>query len=154
MNISKPFIDRPVFTTLLMLTLVTFGILCYNALPISSIPQVQYPVIQVNADYPGASPEDIANLIAAPLEREFILMQGIEVVSSQNYYGSSSIVLQFHQDVDISIAAQETDQAIQRALSQLPQDIPQNPTYTKVNPSDTPIMFIAIHSPIATPGDL
>ncbi len=137
-----------------MLTLVTFGILCYNALPISSIPQVQYPVIQVNADYPGASPEDIANLIAAPLEREFILMQGIEVVSSQNYYGSSSIVLQFHQDVDISIAAQETDQAIQRALSQLPQDIPQNPTYTKVNPSDTPIMFIAIHSPIATPGDL
>jgi len=153
-NISKPFIDKPVFTTLLMITLVTFGVLSYNSLPVSSIPQVEYPVIEVVAHYPGASPEDIATLVAAPLEREFMLMQGIEVVSSQNYYGETTIILQFHLDVDVNIAAQETEQAIQKALAQLPKDIPENPTYTKVNPSDTPIMFIAIHSPIASPWDL
>ncbi len=154
MNISKPFIDRPVFTTLLMVALVTFGIISYQSLPVASIPSVEFPVIQVMTSYPGASPEDIANLVSAPLEREFIIMQGIEVVSSQNYYGTCSIILQFHQSVDINIAAQETEQAIQKALAELPPDIPQTPTYTKVNPSDTPIMYIAIHSDIATTGEI
>lgn len=154
MNLSKPFIDKPVFTTLLMVTLVTFGIICYKSLPVAAIPQVEYPVIEVQASYPGACPEDIANLVAAPLEREFIIMQGIEMVSSQNYYGSCSIVLQFHQGVDINVAAQETEQAIQKALSQLPKDIPENPTYSKVNPSDTPIMYLAVHSDIANPWDV
>ena len=154
MNISKPFIDKPVFTTLLMVTLITFGIICYKSLPVAAIPQVEYPVIEVSASYPGASPKDIANLVAAPLEREFIIMQGIEVVSSQNYYGSCTIVLQFHDGVDINVAAQETDQAIQKALAQLPKDIPQNPTYSKVNPSDTPIMYLAVHSDIANPWDV
>jgi len=154
MNISKPFIDRPVFTTLLMVTLVTFGIISYQNLPVASIPSVEFPVIQVTASYPGASPEDIANLVSAPLEREFIIMQGIEVVSSQNYYGTSSIILQFHESVDINVAAQETEQAIQKSLAELPPDIPQTPTYTKVNPSDTPIMYIAIHSDIATTGEI
>jgi HAE1 family hydrophobic/amphiphilic exporter-1 len=154
MNISKPFIDKPVFTTLLMVTLITFGIISYKCLPVAAIPQVEYPVIEVTASYPGASPTDIANLVAAPLEREFIIMQGIEVVSSQNYYGSCSIILQFHEGVDINVAAQETDQAIQKALAQLPKDIPQNPTYSKVNPSDTPIMYLAVHSDIANPWDV
>jgi HAE1 family hydrophobic/amphiphilic exporter-1 len=154
MNLSKPFVDRPVFTTLLMVTLITFGIISYKSLPVASIPQVEYPVIMVTANYPGASPDDIADLVAAPLEREFIIMQGIEVVSSQNYYGSCTIVLQFHLDVDINIAAQETEQAIQKALSQLPSDIPQNPTYSKINPSDTPIMYLAVHSPVATAWDI
>ena len=130
MNISKPFIDRPVFTTLLMVALVTFGIISYQSLPVASIPSVEFPVIQVMTSYPGASPEDIANLVSAPLEREFIIMQGIEMVSSQNYYGTCSIILQFHQSVDINIAAQETEQAIQKALAELPPDIPQTPTYT------------------------
>lgn len=154
MNLSKPFIDKPVFTTLLMITLVSFGIISYKTLPVSSIPQVEYPVIEVSADYPGASPDDIATLVAAPLEREFIIMQGIQVVSSQNYYGSCTIILQFHLGVDINVAAQETEQAIQKALSQLPKDIPKNPTYSKVNPSTTPIMYLAIHSPIANPWDI
>ncbi|MCH9811799.1 efflux RND transporter permease subunit [bacterium] len=154
MNISKPFIDKPVFTTLLMVTLIAFGIISYKTLPVAAIPQVEYPVIEVTAYYPGANPNDIADLVAAPLERQFIIMQGIEMVSSQNYYGSSTIVLQFHQDVDINVAAQETDQAIQKALAELPKDIPQNPTYSKVNPSDTPIMYLAIHSDIANPWDV
>ena len=120
MNISKIFIDRPVFTTLLMITLVTFGIISYKNLPVASIPQVEYPVIQVSVSYPGASPDDIATLVAGPLEREFIIMQGIDVISSQNYYGNCSIILKFHIEVDINIAAQETEQAIQKALAQLP----------------------------------
>jgi HAE1 family hydrophobic/amphiphilic exporter-1 len=154
MNLSKPFVDRPVFTTLLMVTLITFGIISYKTLPVASIPEVEYPVIMVTANYPGASPDDIADLVTAPLEREFIIMQGIAVVSSQNYYGSSTIVLQFHLDVDINIAAQETEQAIQKALAQLPSDLPQNPTYSKINPSDTPIMYLAVHSPVATAWDI
>lgn len=154
MNPSKPFVDRPVFTTLLMVTLITFGLIAYRSLPVASIPQVEYPVIQVSAAYPGGSPDDIADLVAGPLEREFIIMQGIDVVSTQCYYGSCNIILQFHLDVNIDIAAQETEQAIQKALAQLPKDIPQNPTYTKVNPSDTPILYVAIHSTLSNPWDI
>ncbi|MCH9620744.1 MAG: Multidrug resistance protein MdtB [Chlamydiia bacterium] len=154
MNLSRPFIQRPVFTTLLMVTLITFGLIAYQKLPVSSIPQVEYPVIEVSAVYPGASPDDIANLVAGPLEREFIIMQGIDVVSSQSYYGNCTIILQFHLGVNIDIAAQEVEQAIQKALAQLPKDIPQNPTYTKVNPADTPIMYLAIHSPLVSPWEV
>lgn len=154
MNLSKPFILRPVFTTLVMLCMVVFGCLAYNELPVSSIPQIQFPTIQVSTSYPGANPDTISKLVSMPLERQFMLMQGIEFVSSSNTYGSSAIILQFHENVDINVAAQETEQAIQKALAQLPPDLPQNPTYEKFNPSDTPITYIVVYSDIVDAGKL
>ena len=154
MNISKPFIKRPVFTTLTMITFVVFGILSYNKLPVSSLPQIAFPVIQVSVSYPGASPDQMARLVSSPLERQFMLMQGIEFVSSANTYQSTSITLQFHLDVDINIAAQETEQAIQKALAQLPKNLPQNPTYVKFNPSDTPIYYLVVYSPVIAPSKI
>lgn len=154
MNISKPFIIRPVFTTLTMIALITFGLISYNRLPVSSLPQIAFPVIQVTTNYPGASPDQIARLISSPLERQFMLMQGIQYVSSSNTYETSTIVLQFHLEIDINIAAQETEQAIQKALAQLPKDLPQNPTYVKYNPSDTPIYYLVVYSPIIAPSKI
>ncbi len=154
MNISKPFILRPVFTSLTVITLVVFGLMSYKKLPVSSLPEITYPVIQVTTSYPGASPDQIARLISSPLERQFMLMQGIQYVSSSNTYQSSSIVLQFHMNVDINIAAQETEQAIQKALAELPDNLPQNPTYVKFNPADTPILYLMIYSPIVAPSKI
>lgn len=148
MNISSIFIHRPVMTCLTMLTLVFFGIIAYRMLPVAAIPTVEYPIIQVTASYPGASAEEMGNLIAAPLERQFILMQGIQVVTSSSNYGSTQIILQFYLDVDMNIAAQEVQQAINRALSELPQDLPQQPLYQKVNPSDTPVIYLVVHSAV------
>lgn len=147
-NISKPFIERPVLTTLLMVVFVVFGMMAFKSLPVSSMPELQYPTIQVTTSYPGASPDQMANLVSSPLERQFMLMQGIEFVSSSNTYQSSTIILQFHMDVDINVAAQETEQAIQKALAQLPSDLPQNPVYAKFNPSDTPIFYLVAYSPV------
>ncbi|MBM3201757.1 MAG: efflux RND transporter permease subunit [Chlamydiae bacterium] len=147
MNLSLPFIKRPVMTTLLMVLLVVFGLICYAKLPVSSIPSISYPTIEVNVSYPGASSDTMAKLISSPLERQFLLMEGIKMVSSSNTYESTSIILTFHLDVDINVGAQETEEAIQKALAQLPNDLPQNPTYTKVNPSDTPIYYLVLHSP-------
>lgn len=154
MNLSKPFIIRPVFTTLVMVSLVVFGILSFKTLPVASIPAMEYPTILVTTNYPGASPELMATLISAPLERQFMLMQGIQFAASTNTYETSQIVLTFHLDVDINIAAQETEQAIQMALAQLPKNLPQNPTYTKFNPSDTPILYLVAYSPSVSPWTL
>lgn len=151
MNLSKPFIQRPVFTTLTMITVVVFGILAYYRLPVSSIPQLEYPTIQVNTNYPGASAERVAKQVSGPLERQFMLMQGINFVSTSNTYGNSLIILQFHLDVDINIAAQETEQAIQKALAQLPPNLPQNPVYDKFNPSDSPILIAVVYSDTINP---
>lgn len=147
MNISRPFIKRPVLTTLVMVTLVVFGVIAYNKLPVASIPTIEYPTIQVTVSYPGASPDEMARLVSSPLERQFMLMEGIKIVSSSNTYQSTTIILMFHLGTDINIGAQETEQAIQKALSQLPKDLPQPPTYTKVNPSDTPVLYLVVHSP-------
>lgn len=154
MNVSKPFILRPVFTTLTIVTLVVFGFMSYKKLPVASLPEIAYPVIQVTTSYPGSSPDQIARLISSPLERQFMLMQGIEFVSSSNTYQQSQIVLQFHQNIDINIAAQETEQAIQKALAELPDNLPQNPTYVKFNPADTPILYVMIFSPIVAPSKI
>lgn len=154
MNISKPFVKRPVFTTLTIITLVVFGFLSYKKLPVSSLPQISFPVIQVTTNYPGASPEQIAKRISAPLERQFMLMQGIQFVASSNTYQTSTIVLQFHLDVDINIAAQETEQAIQKALAELPDNLPQDPVYVKFNPADTPIYYMVVYSPVVAPSQI
>ncbi len=134
--------------------MVCFGLLSYKKLPVSSLPEMAYPVIQVSTSYPGASPDQIARLISSPLERQFMLMQGIQFVSSSNTYQSSEIVLQFHLTVDINVAAQEVDQAIQKALAELPANLPQNPTYVKFNPADTPILYLMMYSPIISPSKL
>ncbi|OGN61268.1 MAG: hypothetical protein A3F09_03265 [Chlamydiae bacterium RIFCSPHIGHO2_12_FULL_49_11] len=154
MNLSKPFILRPVLTSLLMIILVFFGILSFKLLPVSSLPQIEFPTIMVTTSYPGSSPEQMANLISAPLERQFMLMQGIEFVVSNNTYQSSSIVLQFYDTVDINTAAEEVGQAIQAALSFMPSDLPQQPTYTKYNPADTPIIYVIMRSPTQNEADL
>ncbi len=154
MNISKPFIIRPVFTTLTIVTMIVLGLISYGHLPVSSLPQIAFPVIQVSTSYPGASPDQIARLISSPLERQFMLMQGIQYVSSSNTYETSTIVLQFHLEIDINVAAQETEQAIQKALAQLPNNLPENPTYEKFNPSDTPIYYLVIYSPIIAPSKI
>ncbi len=146
MNFSKPFIDRPVMTTLIMLPLILFGIFAYKLLPVSTIPVIEAPVIQVTTNYPGASPDEMGRLVAGPLERQFMLMQGVQFVSSNNTYESSTIILQFYDTVDINVAAQEVQNAIDKAQGQLPQNLPNPPVYTKFNPSDTPILYCVIYS--------
>jgi hydrophobic/amphiphilic exporter-1 (mainly G- bacteria), HAE1 family len=146
MNISKPFIYRPVMTVLLMLPLIVFGIFAYKLLPVSTIPVIEAPIIQVATSYPGASPDEIGRLVSGPLERQFMLMQGIKFVSSNNSYEQSTIILQFHDGVDINIAAQETQNAIDKAQGQLPNNLPNPPVYTKFNPSDTPILYCVLYS--------
>src|SRR5512135_2404142 len=120
MNISEPFIRRPVMTTLVMVGLLFFGILAYRLLPVSSLPPIAYPTIQVSANYPGASPETMADVIAGPLERELITMQGIRTLSSSNTYQTTTILCQFYLDVDVNVAAQEVQEAINEAMGNLP----------------------------------
>ncbi len=154
MNLSKPFIKRPVMATLIMLPLIVFGIYSYKLLPVSTIPVMEPPIIQVSTTYPGASPNEMGRLVAGPLERQFMLMQGIEFVSSQNNYQTSSIICQFHKDVNVNVAAQEVQNAIDKAQGQLPQNLPNPPTYVKSNPSNTPILYAVIHSDTIPAGKL
>lgn len=154
MNISSPFIKRPVMTSLIMLALTVLGLTCYRLLPVSSIPSLSLPTIMVSTSYPGANAEEMGRLVSSPLERQFMLMQGIKMVASTNTYESSTIALQFHLDVDINVAAQETEEAINKALAQLPKNLPENPTYVKTNPSDTPILYLVVHSDTMPPSDL
>ncbi len=154
MNISTPFINRPVMTTLVMLTLAFFGVLSYQALPISDMPDVDYPTIEVSIDYPGADPQTIANNVVVPLERQFTSIEGIQTISSTSYTGSASIVLQFVLDRSVDVAAPDVQSAINAASAQLPQDLPYSPTYSKVNPTSTPILIFVIKSPDMSLSDL
>jgi hydrophobic/amphiphilic exporter-1 (mainly G- bacteria), HAE1 family len=146
MNISKPFIRRPVMTTLVMVPLIIFGIFAYLFLPVATIPYIPSATIEVTASYPSASPSDMARLVAGPLERQFMLMEGIQFVASSNDYEQTTIILQFHDGINIEVAAEETQNAIYKAQGQLPSDLPNPPVYTKTNPSDTPILFAVVHS--------
>lgn len=154
MNISGIFISRPVMTTLVMLTLAFFGVLSYKAMPVSDLPDVDFPTIQVTVSYPGASPQTIANNVVVPLEQQFTTINGIMSISSTSYTGSATIVLQFDLDRNIDLAAPDVQEAINAASAQLPKDLPYAPNYTKVNPTATPILFFSIHSETATKGDL
>ncbi|MDH6240516.1 multidrug efflux pump [Polynucleobacter sphagniphilus] len=146
MNPSRIFILRPIATSLLMVAILLGGILAYRSLPISSLPQVDYPTIQVVTLYPGGSPDVMASLVTAPLERQFGQMPGLNQMSSVSSGGASVIVLQFGLDLSLDVAEQEVQAAINAANSLLPGDLPAPPIYNKVNPADTPILTLAITS--------
>src|SRR5881296_229500 len=154
MNLSEPFIRRPVMTAVLTVSVILFGSLSYFALPVNDLPAVDYPVIQVQADYPGASPETVANNIATPLERQFMQINGLELVTSKSTQGHTSMTLQFALDKNIDAAATDVQTAISRATGSLPIDLPSPPTFSKTNPNDQPILYIALTSDSVTPGQL
>jgi HAE1 family hydrophobic/amphiphilic exporter-1 len=147
MNISAFFIRHPVTTTLLMVSLLLFGLIGYQALPVSDLPRVDFPTITVNASLPGASPETMAAAVATPLEKQFSTIAAIDSMSSVNTLGRSEITLQFNLDRDIDAAAQDVQAAIAKAGRQLPKDMPNPPSYQKVNPADSPILFMTLSSP-------
>jgi hydrophobic/amphiphilic exporter-1 (mainly G- bacteria), HAE1 family len=154
MNLSEPFIRRPVMTAVLTLSVILFGVLSYFQLPVNDLPAVDYPVIQVTVGYPGASPDTIANNIATPLERQFMQINGLEVVTSTSNQGVATFTLQFALDKNIDAAATDVQTAISQAIGSLPADLPSPPTYSKTNPNDQPIMYIAMTSDSVTPGQL
>ena len=150
MNISAPFIKRPIGTSLLAAALLMAGALAFNYLPVAPLPQVEFPVISVGAALPGASPEIMASAVATPLERQFGRIAGINQMTSTSQLGSTGITLQFDLSRNIDAAARDVQAAINAARSQLPANLPGNPTYRKVNPADAPILILALTSDIIT----
>jgi multidrug efflux pump len=150
MNISAPFIRRPVATSLLTLALLLAGGLAYTRLPVAPLPQVEYPVINVSAGLPGASPETMASSVATPLERQFGRIAGINQMTSTSQLGSTNITLQFDLNRNIDAAARDVQAAINAARGQLPANLPNNPNYRKVNPADAPIMILSMTSNVQT----
>lgn len=146
MNISEPFIKRPIATSLLMAGVIIMGLLGYSLLPISALPPVDFPTIQITAQYPGASPEVMASSVTTPLERQFGQISGLANMNSVSSFGTTSIVLQFVLDRDIDAAAQDVQAAINAAGGVLPRGMPNPPTYAKVNPADTPILTLSLTS--------
>ncbi|MBN9553329.1 MAG: efflux RND transporter permease subunit [Alphaproteobacteria bacterium] len=146
MNISKVFIERPVLTTLLMAALVIFGLFGYSNLPVSELPAVDFPTISVSANLPGADPETIASAVATPLENQFSTIPGVSSMTSTSSSGRTSITIQFDLDRNIDGAAADVLAAIQQAARQLPVNMPSPPTLRKVNPADSPILFLAMQS--------
>ena len=154
MNLSEPFIRRPVMTAVLTLSVILFGVLAYRDLPVNDLPAVDYPVIQVQVSYPGATPETMANNVATPLERQFMQISGLELVTSNSGQGNTSFVLQFALSKSLDAAATDVQAAITRAQAQLPVDLPSPPTFTKTNPNDQPIMYVGLTSDTVTAGHL
>jgi len=147
-GVSPLFIRRPITTTLLMVGIVLFGLISYHALPVSDLPAVDYPTINVNASLPGANPETMASSVATPLERQFSGIAGIDSINSTNSQGSTSITLQFNLSRNIDAAAQDVQTAISASLPQLPPGMPSPPSLRKVNPADSPILFMSLNSPV------
>ena len=154
MNFSAPFIKRPIATTLLTAALVLSGMAAFRVLPVSPLPQVDFPTVSVSASLPGASPEIMASSVATPLEREFGRIASVTEMSSQSTLGQVSITLQFALNRPIDAATRDIESAINAARSYLPTDLPSNPTYRKVNPADAPIMIIALTSDKLPPSAL
>jgi multidrug efflux pump subunit AcrB len=146
MSISAPFIRRPIATSLLMAAILLIGIAAYPLLPVAPLPQVDFPTIQVSAQLPGASPETMASAVTQPLERQFAQINALTQMTSSSTQGNSSITLQFDLSRNIDAAAQDVQTAINAASGQLPSDLPSQPTYRKVNPSDSPILVLALTS--------
>src|SRR5580692_1964602 len=146
MNPSRPFIVRPVATSLLMAAILLVGIVSYLQLPISALPEVDYPTIQVVTFYPGASPDVTATTITAPLERQFGEMQGLSQMTSTSAGGVSVIVLQFNLSLGLDVAEEEVQSSINSSQSFLPADLPTPPVYNKTNPADAPVLTLAITS--------
>src|SRR5690349_3997383 len=146
MNPSRIFILRPVGTALLMAAIMLVGLVALRFLPLSALPQVDYPTIQVQTFYPGASPDVMTSSVTAPLERQFGQMPSLNQMSSQSSAGSSIITLQFNLDLPLDIAEQEVQAAINAAGNLLPSDLPAPPIYAKVNPADAPVLTLAVTS--------
>ena len=157
MSPSRPVILRPVATSLLMAAILLVGIVAYTQLPVSALPQVDYPTIQVLTFYPGASPDVVATTVTAPLERQLGQLQGLSQMTSTSSGGTSVVVLQFNLSLDIDIAEEEVQSAINAAQSFLPANLPSPPTYSKTNPADAPVLTLAVTSktiPLSTVEDL
>src|SRR5512136_2709363 len=146
MNPSKPFILRPIATSLLMAAILLAGAIAYRQLPVSALPQVDYPTIQVLTFYPGASPDVMASSVTAPLERQFGQVPGLNQMTSTSSSGSSVITVQFALELNIDVAEQEIQAAINAASNFLPRDLPNPPIYSKVNPADAPILTLGLTS--------
>ena len=146
MNVPELFIRRPVMTTLVMAGILLAGVIGFRQLPVSDLPNVDYPTIQISAGLPGASPQTMASAVATPLEKQLSTIAGVDSMSSVSSLGSVSITVQFTLDRSIDAAAQDVQAAIAQAARQLPPNMPSPPTYRKVNPADFPIIFLAMSS--------
>ena len=147
MNFTEIFIKRPVMTALVMFGIILFGYAGYQALPVSDLPSVDFPTLQVSATLPGASPETMASAVATPLERQFATVAGIDSMTSSSGIGSTSITIQFTLDRSIDGAAQDVQNAIAAVLRKLPPGMPSPPIVQKVNPADQPVIFLGVTAP-------
>ena len=154
MNLSAPFIARPVATTLITLGIALAGCLAFLKLPVSPLPQVDFPTILVQAQLPGASPETVASSLANPLERHLGQISHVTEMTSASSLGMSRIILQFDISRDIDGAARDVQAAINAAMADLPTNLPLNPTYRKINPADAPILVLTLTSKTKTPGQM
>lgn len=152
MNVSAPFIHRPVATTLLTVGVTLVGLVAFQFLPVAALPQVEFPTISVSASLPGGSPETMATSVAAPLERQFARIAGVTEMTSTSMLGSTGITLQFELDRNIDGAARDVQAAIMAARGDLPPNLPSSPRYRKINPADAPILILALTSDIASRG--
>src|SRR2546430_14299961 len=146
MNIAAIFIRRPVMTTLIMIAIIFFGVMAYRQLPVNDLPNVDFPTIQVSASVPGASPETMAASVATPLERQFSTIAGLDSMTSASSLGSTNVTLQFNLSRELDAAAQDVQAAIAAAARQLPPNMPAPPSYNKVNPADSPVIYLALSS--------
>src|SRR3984893_6110048 len=146
MNVSAPFVRRPIATVLLAVAVLISGMLAYTLLPVAPLPRVDFPTIQVSASLPGASPETMASSVATPLERRFGRIAGLTEMTSSSVLGSTSITLQFDLDKNVDSAARDVQAAIAAAGGELPPDLPLKPTYRKSNPADSPILILSLTS--------
>src|SRR5438874_832131 len=153
-GLSGPFIRRPVMTILLTLSVIVAGIVTYNKLAVNDLPAVDYPIIQVTCAYPGADPTTMANNIATPLEKQFLQIPGLDIITSQSTQGNTSLTLQFVLSKSITDAATDVQAAIQRATGKLPLDLPSPPTFSKTNPNDQAVYLVGLMSDTLTDGDL
>src|ERR1700704_4621604 len=154
MNISEPFIRKPVATTLLLVAITLAGAAAYRLLPVSPLPQVEFPTISVHAGVPGASPETIASSVATPLERQFGRIAGITEMTSTSQLGSSYVTLQFDLDRDINAASRDVQAAINAAAGQLPAGLPSLPNYRRINPAEVDILDLTVSSDTVPRGRL
>ena len=154
MNISEPFIRRPVATTLLTVAIALAGVIAFKVLPVSPLPEVDFPTISVNASLPGGSASIMASSVATPLERQFGHIAGVTEMTSASTLGSTSITIQFDLSRDIDGAARDVEAGINAARTYLPANLPGNPSYRKVNPADSPIMILGLTSDKYGPAEL
>src|SRR5881394_2088321 len=154
MSISEPFIKRPVGTSLLAAGLFLLGIVAYRFLPVAAIPRVDFPVISISASLPGADPATVASSVAAPLEKRLGQISGVTEMTSVSTLGGTSITLQFDLNRNVDRAARDVQAAINAAITDLPINLPNPPTYRKVNPGDAPIMILAMTSASLNPADV